>query len=69
MLPGDRGGLCQSLLDSTEKLVLVVLVCLDHVLVNVQIWMCLCKENNRCMLRMTLIPGSCSTDRNPEGAH
>lgn len=46
------------------------LFCLDHSLVSVQnMDVSELTEDSRCMLGVTLVPGSCSTDRNPEGAH
>lgn len=49
---------------------LVFLFCLDHILVSVQnMDVPALTEDSRCMLGVTLGPGSCSTGRNPEGAH
>jgi len=42
---------------------------LDHIMVSVQnVDVAELTEGSRCMLRVLLVPGSCSTDRSPEGA-
>lgn len=49
---------------------LLFLCCLEHILKSVhKMDVPQLTEGSRCTLGVTLIPGGCSTARNPEGAH